>query len=57
MTTRVTAHDDLGPDESVDITDNYVLIRDGSAYIANITVHNVKDGTATHVITVKGCRR
>ena len=41
---------------SVQIRDNYVLICDGTAYEAGMVVHHLKDGTQTHVITVKGCR-
>ena len=58
MTTKVTATDyETGDVESVEITDNYVLIREGSAYISGTTLHVCKDGTVTHVITVKGCQR
>lgn len=58
VSTTVTATDDEdGSSETVRITDNYVLVRDGSAHVTNTTVHHLKDGTTTHVITVKGCRR
>ena len=58
MTTRVSAYDLLsGERETVDVTDNYVLIREGSAYVASTHVHRLKDGTVTHVITVKGCKQ
>ena len=57
MSTTVTARDDeTGDVESVRIADNYVLVRDGDAHITNTTVHHLKDGSTTHVITVKGCR-
>jgi len=56
MATRVTAEaDDQGP-ESIEIHDNYVLVCDGSAYRHSVVVHRLKDGTQTHVITVKGLR-
>ncbi len=56
MTTRVTASDDAGPDETIEIHDDYVIIRDGTAWIASLQVHACKDGTSTHVVTIKGCR-
>ena len=58
MTTRVTVTDtETGETETVDITDNYVLIREGTAYVASTQLHRLKDGTCTHVITVKGCKQ
>lgn len=33
-----------------------VIITDGSAHVHAVQVHNLKDGTQTHVITVKGCK-
>jgi hypothetical protein len=42
--------------EVVKIKNNYVLVRDGTAYISGVTRHRLKDGTETHVITVKGCK-
>ena len=57
MSTKVTASDGIGPDETLEVTDNYVLVRDGSAYIASTQIHRLKDGTVTHVITVKGCKQ
>ena len=58
MTTHVTAQDaDDGSSETQTITNNYVLVRDGSAYIANVQMHRLKDGSTTHVITVKGCKQ
>lgn len=42
-----------GSSQTVTIRDNYVLICDGTAH-ADVTVHYRKDGTQTHVITVKG---
>lgn len=58
MPTRVTAEDlTTGDRETVDITDNYVLIREGSAYVSSTQIHRLKDGTVTHVITVKGCTK
>ena len=54
MTTRVTAEDvETGEKETVEITDNYVLIREGSAYISSVVRH----ANGTHVITIKGCKR
>lgn len=55
MAVRVTATD--GSEVlTADIVDNYVLIREGSAHIDGIVVHHRKDGTITHVITVKGIK-
>ena len=56
MSTTVTATDGKDTD-SVEIKDNYVLIVDGAAYRHSVVVHNLRDGTQTHVITVKGIRR
>lgn len=55
-TVRVTvSHPDQG-DETQEIQDNYVLVCAGTAYHHGVTVHRHKDGTQTHVITVKGIR-
>jgi hypothetical protein len=40
----------------VTIEDNYVLICDGTAYHSGVVVHLCKDGTQTHVITIKGIK-
>jgi len=56
MPTKVTATDGEHTD-TIEIEDNYVLIVDGTAYRHGVVVHCLKDGTETHVITVKGCRR
>lgn len=55
---RVTATDLDHPEETgtVEILDNYVLITSGRCQQTNVTVHYGKDGTQTHVITVKGIR-
>lgn len=54
--TKVTAfHPDQG-EETSEIEDNYVLTTAGTAYLHGVTVHRCKDGTQTHVITVKGIR-
>lgn len=58
--TRVTAIEadppsGAQPEETV-IENHYVLITDGTAHVHGVTVHNLKDGTTTHVITVKGCQ-
>lgn len=55
MSTTVTATQGEHSD-SVDIADNYVLITDGTCYRHGVVVHRHKDGTQTHVITVKGIR-
>lgn len=55
MPTTVTATDGTSI-ESHDVTDNYVLTTDGTAYVHGVQVHRHKDGTSTHVITVKGLR-
>lgn len=54
--TTVTATAD-GDTQTATIRDNYVLICDGTAYVASTQVHRKDDGTVTHVITVKGCRQ
>lgn len=57
--TRVTAQSvepDGHPPGEVTIENNYVLIVDGTAYSHHVNVHYLKDGTQTHVITVKGIR-
>ena len=43
--------------ESIDVLDNYLLVCDGTCYQHGVVVHRLKDGTETHVITVKGIRR
>lgn len=52
--TRVTAVEcvDPGEPQSVEITDNYVVIVDGTAHVAGVQVY----ANGTHVITVKGVR-
>lgn len=48
--TRVTATDiETGESESIEITNNYVVITDGDRYVANAQVH--ANGTA--VVTIK----
>jgi hypothetical protein len=56
---RVTATDLASPEESdtLEIMDNYVLITAGTCRQTYVQVHHAKDGTQTHVITVKGVRR
>lgn len=57
MATHVTATDlATGEQETIQFVDNYVLIREGSAYVDSVVVHHKKDGTITHVITVKGIK-
>ena len=51
-----TDPDDGLPPQQVEITDNYVLIRDGSATHAGVEVKFCSDGTQPHVITVTGVR-
>jgi len=46
-----------GYTETISIRDNYVLVCDGTCYQHGVVVHRLKDGTETHVITVKGARR
>ncbi len=51
MATEVTARDtDTGESQTVTITDDYVLITDGSCERSGVQAH----GNGTHVITVKG---
>jgi hypothetical protein len=56
---RVTATDLDHPEDtsSIEIIDDYVLITAGSCEQTYVQVHSKADGTQTHVITVKGCRR
>lgn len=56
MPTTVTAEAADQPKESVVIDNNYVLIVDGTAYRHSVTLHNLKDGTQTHVIVIKGIK-
>lgn len=53
--TRVTAVEitDPGKPQTVEITDDYVVIADGTAQVTGVQVHS----NGTHVITVKGVRR
>lgn len=43
--------------ESIEVLDNYVLVCDGTCYRDSVVVHRRKDGTETHVITIKGIRQ
>lgn len=55
---RVTATDVANGDSSTqDIWDDYCIVAAGSAEVTHFQVHANSDGTATHVITVKGVRR
>lgn len=56
---RVTATDLESPDDSstAEIMDDYALICAGRCNATYVQVTNAKDGTQTHVITVKGVRR
>lgn len=56
---RVTATDLADPSQtgSVDILDDYVLICAGRCQQTYVQVSQAKDGSETHVITVKGIRR
>lgn len=57
MSIRVTVEDtETGETETTEITNTYLLITEGTAYHHGVTLHRLKDGTQTHVITVKGCR-
>lgn len=57
-TVLVTATDPgTGDSDTQRIWDDYCLVAAGSAEVANIQVHAKSDGTATHVITIKGVRR
>ena len=49
------SHPDQG-EQSAEIQDDYLLIVAGTAWRHSVTVHRLKDGTQTHVITVKGIR-
>lgn len=55
---EVTCRDlESGESDSVQITDNYVLVTAGRCEQTYINVTYCADGTETHVITVKGARR
>lgn len=55
---RVTAIDVETGDEGVEeIWDDYCIVAAGTAEVTNVQVHRKPDGTATHVLTVKGVRR
>lgn len=53
--TRVTAVEivDPGEPQSIEITDDYVIVADGTAQVTGVQVY----ANGTHVITVKGVRR
>ncbi len=53
MSTTVLWTEDDGTVGEDTVTDNYLVVVDGSAYVSGAVVHRAKDGTATHVITVK----
>lgn len=55
---RVTATDLEHPEDTntVEVMDNYVLITAGTCHQTYMQVSRAKDGTQTHVITVKGIR-
>lgn len=53
MTTRVTAVDvETGEEQTIEITDNYVLVREGSCYVK----HTEVCGDGTNVLTIRGVR-
>lgn len=56
---RVTATDLQHPEDTstAEVMDNYVLICAGSCEQTYVQVSQAKDGTETHVITVKGIRQ
>jgi hypothetical protein len=56
---RVTATDLDNPQDtgSVEVMDNYVLICAGTCEQTYAQVSYAKDGTQTHVITIKGIRK
>jgi len=55
---RVTATEVATGDSGVqEIWDDYCLVTAGAAEVTGVQVHHKADGTATHVITVKGVRR
>lgn len=52
--TRVTSRClDTNEVESVTVTNDYVIVTDGTAYIANLQMH----ANGTHVLTIKGRQR
>jgi hypothetical protein len=56
---RVTATDLDHPEDmsTAEIMDNYILITAGRCEVTYTQVSQAKDGSETHVITVKGFRR
>lgn len=53
MTTRVTAVDtETGDTQTVEITNNYVLVREGTCRL----MHTQLCGDGTHILTVRGIR-
>lgn len=55
---RVTATDvATGDSETHEIWHDYCIVAAGGAEVTHVQVHAKSDGTATHVITVKGVRR
>ena len=57
MSIRVTVTDtETGDTETQEITDNFVIVVAGTAFVASQQIHRVKDGTTTTVLTVKGAR-
>lgn len=55
----VTAVDLANPADSgtMEIMDDYCLIAAGSCHVTYTQVSAAKDGTETHVVTIKGIRR
>lgn len=56
MATQVIAQDPTGDLHEAAIDDDYVLITDGEAHRSSVVVHRLKDGSQTHVITIRGIR-
>lgn len=55
---NVTATDPMtGDSDTQQIWNDYCLVTAGTAEVTGIQIHAKDDGTATHVITVKGVRR
>lgn len=55
---NVTATDPAtGDSDTQKIWNDYCMVTAGTAEVTNVQVHAKDDGTATHVITVKGVRR
>jgi hypothetical protein len=54
--TVILFNEDDGPVGEDGAVDNYVIVCDGTAYVADAAVRLEADGTYTHRLTIKGCK-